>query len=89
MRYLIVLLLNVVAGCAGPTFTDLGNGVAVPAESIERYATEHGVTRAEARLKLRKSSDDNRAKEHAAKCGIAEEQANRQIEHAANEQPTN
>ena len=89
MRYLTVLLLVVVAGCAGPTFTNLGNGVAVPAESIETYATEHGVTRAEARSQLRRQSDDNRIKEHAAKYGITEEQAKRQLEHAANQQPTN
>ncbi len=89
MRYFTLPLLVVVAGCAGPTFTNLGNGVGVPAESIEKYATEHGVTRAEARSQLRKQSDDNRIQEHAAKYGISEEQAKRQIEHAANQQPTN
>ena len=89
MRYLTLPLLVVVAGCAGPTFTNLGNGVGVTAESIEKYATEHGVTRAEARSQLRKQSDDKRIKEHAAKYGITEEQAKRQIEHAANQQPTN
>ena len=58
MRYLTLPLWVVVAGCAGPTFTNLGNGVGVPAESIEKCATEHGVTRAEARSQLRKQSDD-------------------------------
>lgn len=87
MRYLTLLLLVVVAGCARPTFTDLGNGVAVPVESIESYATDHGVSRAEARSQLRQKSDDDRVKEYAAKYGIPPNEAKRQIEHAASQQP--
>ena len=88
MKYAIVLLLVVVVGCVGPTFTDLGNGVAVPVESIDRYARKHGVTRAEARLELRKKSDDERVHEYASKYGITPEEAKRQIEHAASQQPS-
>lgn len=82
MRSITLLLLVVVSGCSGPTFTNLGNGVAVPSESIDRYANEHGITRAEARLKLREKSDDDRVKEHAAKHGISLEDAKQQIEDA-------
>lgn len=84
MRYLGVVLFGVVIGCGGPTFTDLGNGVAVPLESIEKYASEHGVTRAEARAQLRIATDDRKTNDHAAKYGISDEEAKRQLEHAAN-----
>ena len=49
-------------GCGGPTFTNLGNGVGVPVETIERYAAEHGVSRAEARTQLRIQSEKRRSK---------------------------
>ncbi len=89
MRYVSVFLLVVVAGCARPTFTNLGNGVAVPVETIERYATEHGLTRAQARWELRTKSDDDRIKTQASKHGISPEEAKRQIEHAARQGPSN
>jgi hypothetical protein len=82
-----MFLLAIVAGCARPTFTNLGNGVAVPVESIKNYATEHGVSHAAAAAQLRIESDDRRIKEHAAKFGITVEEAERQIEHAAPQEP--
>ena len=89
MQRLTVLFLVIVAGCARPTFTNLGNGVAVPVESIETYAAEHGVTSAEARSQLRKKSDYERIQEHAAEYGITEDEAKRQIQHAASQQLAN
>ena len=86
MRYLCVVLLGIVVGCGGPAFTNLGNGVGVPFESIDKYASEHGVTRAEARAQLRIESDNRRANDHAVKYGISNEEAKRQLEHATNQQ---
>jgi diaminopimelate decarboxylase len=86
MRYLCVVLFGIVVGCGGSTFTNLGNGVAVPFESIDKYASEHGVTRAEARVQLRIESDNRRTNDHAVKYGISDEEAKRQLEHAANQQ---
>jgi len=86
MRCLCVVLFGIVVGCGGPTFTNLGNGVAVPLESIDKYASEHGVTRAEARAQLRIETDNRRTNDHAAKYGISDEEAKRQLEHAANQQ---
>ena len=86
MRCLCVVLFGIVVGCGGPTFTNLGNGVAVPFESIDKYASEHGVTHAEARAQLRIETDNRRINDHAAKHGISEEEAKRQLEHAANQQ---
>ena len=85
MRYLCVVLFGIVVGCGGPTFTNLGNGVAVPLESIDEYASEHGVTRAEARVQLRIATDNRKTNDHAAKYGISDEEAKRQLEHAANQ----
>jgi hypothetical protein len=48
-----VCILIVFVGCSGPKFTDLGNGMGVPIESVDLYAKEHGVTREEARAQLR------------------------------------
>ena len=43
MKCLILALCAAVVGCGGgKTFTDLGNGVAVPAEHIESYAPSMG-----------------------------------------------
>lgn len=78
--YLILLAASV--GCGGPVFTNLGNGAAVPAESIEKYAEEHGVTRAAAREQIRAEVDELRVKEHAEKYGVSEEEARRQLKHA-------
>ena len=82
MRILIVALFALALGCNGPTFSDLGNGVGVPTESINAYAVEHGITRADARNRLRADSDARRIKEHATKYGISEDEARRQLETA-------
>ena len=77
-----VSLLFAVLGCCGPTFTDLGNGVGVPSESIDKYAASHGISREEARAQMRVDSDTKRIQEHAEKYGLAYEQAQQQLQHA-------
>lgn len=83
MKGLMLCLLTAVLGCSGRTFTNLGNGVGVPSESIDNYAKEHGVTPAQARAHFRSESDAQRIKDQATKFGISEEEAKRQLEHAA------
>ena len=61
MRYLAVCILMVFVGCGGPNFTHLGNGVAVPIESVDRYAKEHGVTREESRAQMLLEIDARRS----------------------------
>ena len=68
MRFFSFFVVSV--GCGGPTFTNLGNGVGVPVETIERYAAEHGVSRAEARTQLRIQSEKRRSKEQARTIAI-------------------
>lgn len=78
----ICLGLACLTGCGGPTFTNLGNSVAVPSESIEDYATVPGISRTEARTRLREASDRRRIAEHAETYGISQEEAKRQLDHA-------
>lgn len=85
MKYIVIVLFCFLSGCSGPTFTNLGNGVAVPVESIDRYAAENGLTPAQAQTQLRRESDQRRVKEHAAKFGISEAEANRQLDHSNNQ----
>ncbi len=61
------------------TFTNIGNGVGIPAESIEDYARAHGVSRGEARVQMRAQSDERRITEHAKKYGLTMEQAMKQL----------
>jgi hypothetical protein len=82
MRILVVALFAFAFGCNGPTFSNLGNGVGVPPESINAYAVEQDVAQAEARTRLRVDSDAQRIKEHAMKYGISEDEARRQLETA-------
>jgi len=63
-------------------FTNLGNGVGVPIESIREYATAQGITREEARIRMRAASDAERALEHAKKYGITIDDANRQLQYS-------
>lgn len=65
MKYLLAIACGVVVGCGGPNFTNLGNGVAVPIESVDRYVIEHGVTRTEARARLRAELDQRRNQRQA------------------------
>ena len=51
-------------GCQAPTFTDLGNGVAVPVETVEKYAAQRGVTRDQARAELKAQTEAHRASSH-------------------------
>ena len=80
---LMFLAMILLVGCAGRTFTDLGNGVGVPSGSIADYAEAHGLTHAEARTRMRDESDQQRIGEHAEKYGVSEDEAKEQIEHAA------
>lgn len=85
MTKLSVLLVCAIAGCGGPTFRNVGVGrnEAVPSESIDRYASEHGITKDEATIQLRAQIEASRIEDYAAKYGITEKEAKRQLEHAA------
>ena len=78
----LVVFLALACGCAGRTFTQLGNGVAVPVESIAEYAETHGISRAEARIRMRAESDVQRIEAHAAKYGVTIEEATIQLQRA-------
>lgn len=79
MRILIsVMLLAVSGGCAGRYFTNLGNNVGVPAKTIDQYAATRGITRAEARARLRAESDAEPVQGvqgDAKKHGVCEDEA--------------
>ena len=62
---------------------NLGNGVAVPVETLNEYAQEHEVTRPEALALLKAESDVRRIQEHADTYGISEDEARRELEHAS------
>lgn len=49
---LALLIAVAFLGCSGPRFTNLGNGVGVPSESIDNYAKANGLSRDEARQKM-------------------------------------
>ena len=76
------LALLSLVGCAGPTFADLGNGVAVPSQSIDEHAAANGLTRAQARMQMRRDSDDQRIADHAEKYGVSREEAEEQLGNA-------
>ncbi len=78
---LITFVMIVFGGCGGPSFTNLGNGVAVPPETIGEYAELRGITRAEARARMREESDKQRISDHAKKYGVPLEEAKEQLEH--------
>lgn len=61
----VVLLITVafIVGCSGPTFTNLGNGVGVPTESIDSYAKANGISRDEARQQMLEQSNEQRQAE--------------------------
>lgn len=62
MRCLLLLLaLLGTAGRHNRVLTDLGNGTAVPAASIQDDAQEHGIRNQEARVKMRAEMDGARA----------------------------
>jgi len=90
VKKLFVLLLCGLAGCGGPKFRNvaIGRDFVITTDSIERYATKHGVSNAEAAealAQLKSEFDHRRTKDHAAKYGISEEEAERQLRFAANE----
>jgi hypothetical protein len=90
VKKLCVLLLCGLAGCGGPNFRNVGisRDVVISTDSVESYATKHGVSNAEAAealAQLKNESDRRRTKEHAAKYGISEEEAKRQLQHAGSE----
>ena len=47
-------------GCTGPTFTNLGNGVGVPTESIDSYAKANGISRDDAKKRMLDESNQKR-----------------------------
>lgn len=79
---LICFAMIILAGCCGPTFTNLGNNVGVPTESIEDYAAAHGITRGEAIARMRAEADQRRIESHAEEHGISLEEAQKQLGHA-------
>ena len=54
MRFirLIGFALLIFSGCAGPGFTNLGNGTGVPIEYVDGVAEENNITRDEARKRI-------------------------------------
>ncbi len=63
--FLVTSILAVSLGCGGPTFTNIGNGVGVPSDHIDKVADENNITRDEAKQRIldginqRKSNSDN------------------------------
>lgn len=88
MTRLCILLLSVAIclGCfsppSGKVFTHLGNGAMVPRESIDDYASEHGVSRDEARARMKEEADQRRIQRHAEQFGVTLEEAKQQIEYS-------
>ena len=80
---LMSLAMIVCVGCGARTFNNLGNGVAVPSGVIADYAETHGITREEARARLRNETDQQRIAEHANKYGLSRKEAKEQLEYAA------
>lgn len=77
---LAVLLATVLVGCAErKVFVGLGNGNAVPRESIDQYVDAHGVTRDEARVRMAAEAYDQRIARHAEKYGVSRDEAERQL----------
>ncbi len=69
-------------GCNNRVHTHLGNGIAVPIESIDEYAAEHGVTRDEPRQRMREELGEQRIADHAQQYGISHDEARKQLEYA-------
>jgi len=57
----ICFMLAFTCGCSDRYFTNLGNGVGVPTESIEEYAESNGISRDEARKRM--LDESNRKKQ--------------------------
>jgi hypothetical protein len=76
------LVTLVFASCGGPVFTNLGNGVAVPSETIDALSREKGISRAQARALLRERSEQRKIADHAEAYGISLNEAKEQIERA-------
>ena len=60
IRLALLIAVALIFGCSGPTFTNLGNGVGVPTESIDSYARAKGVSRNEARQRMLDESNQKR-----------------------------
>ncbi len=83
-RYCMILAFAtlVCGGCGSTHFTDLGNGVAVPSDTIGALAETNGLTDAQARAQLRAESEQRRVAEHAKTYGISLDESREQLEHA-------
>ena len=60
VRLALLIAVAFIFGCSGPTFTNLGNGVGVPRESIDRYAKANGISQDEARQRMLEESNQKR-----------------------------
>ena len=81
MKYFCLLLCCVALGC-GAANVGVARGT-VSSQEIDRYVAEHDVTQGEARAMLQAELDRQMVAEHAAKYGVSEEDAERQLEYAA------
>ena len=78
---IVFFAMILLAGCGGPTFTNLGNGVGVPPEVIEDYAAANEITREEARSRMRKHFDQQRIADYANEHDVTLEEAKKQLDH--------
>jgi len=63
IRMALLIAVAFIFGCSGPTLTILGNGVGVPAESIDTYAKANGISRDEAKQRMLEESNQKRQAE--------------------------
>ncbi len=63
IRLTLLIAVAFIFGCSGPTFTNLGNGVGVPTESIDSYAKGNGISRDEAKQRVLEESNQKRQAE--------------------------
>ncbi|MCM2374487.1 hypothetical protein [Aporhodopirellula aestuarii] len=60
IRLALLIAVAFTFGCSGPKFTNLGNGVGVPSESIDSNAIANGISRDEAKQSMLEESNGKR-----------------------------
>ena len=80
--FFVSIAALLLAGCANRTFTDLGGGVGVPSESIDRYAETHGLSHEEARAAMREQLGQPGDTAYAEDYGVSIEPAHAPVEGA-------